>query len=70
MVGLQRKVKFQTTYDSLDVVSEDLKGKLTRVNRSLVEIQKSRTERRKRIEARPVGHKFELGLSMTEDRNQ
>ncbi len=59
-MGLQRKVKFPTTYDSLDIVSEDLKGKLTRVNRSLVEIEKSRTERRKGVEARPVGQKFEL----------
>ncbi len=44
---MQRKVKFPTTYDALDIVSDDLKGKLTKVNRRLVEIEKSRAERRK-----------------------
>ncbi len=69
-MGLQRKVKFPTTYDSLDIVSEDLKGELTRVNRSLVEIEKSRAERRKGIDAWPVGQKLKLWISMTENRNQ
>ncbi len=46
-MGLQRKVKFPTTYDDLGVVSEDLKGKLTKVNRRLEELEKSRAEQRK-----------------------
>ncbi|KAK0457163.1 uncharacterized protein EV420DRAFT_1310203 [Desarmillaria tabescens] len=44
---IMRKVKFPTTYDALEIVSDDLKDKLTKVNRRLVEIEKSRAERRK-----------------------
>ncbi len=46
-MGLQCKVKFPTTYDDLGIVLEDLDGKLTKVNRRLVELEKSRAEQRK-----------------------
>lgn len=43
----QRKVKFMTEFDALDVVTPELKQKLTPVSGRLKEIEKERYERRK-----------------------
>jgi ubiquitin carboxyl-terminal hydrolase 14 len=43
----QRKVKFPTTYDALDLVTPELKAKLLPASRRLQEIEKERSERRK-----------------------
>jgi ubiquitin carboxyl-terminal hydrolase 14 len=44
---LQRKVKFPTEFDALDLVTDDLKEKLLPLSRRLKEIEKERAERRK-----------------------
>ncbi|KAF8836234.1 cysteine proteinase [Paxillus ammoniavirescens] len=44
---IMRKVKFTTEFDALDIVTPELKDKLTPVSRRLKEIEKERTERRK-----------------------
>ncbi|KAF9037349.1 cysteine proteinase [Hymenopellis radicata] len=44
---IMRKVKFPTTYDALEITSDELKARLMPVNRRLVEIDKGRAERRK-----------------------
>ncbi|KAG6334550.1 hypothetical protein ID866_4547 [Astraeus odoratus] len=44
---IMRKVKFMTEFDALDVVTPELKEKLTPVSRRLKEIEKERSERRK-----------------------
>jgi len=44
---LQRKVKFPTEYDALDIVTDELKAKLQPASRRLMEIEKDRMERRK-----------------------
>jgi ubiquitin carboxyl-terminal hydrolase 14 len=44
---LQRKVKFPTEFDALDLVTDDLKEKLIPLSRRLKEIEKERAERRK-----------------------
>ena len=43
----QRKVKFPTEFDALDLVTDDLKKKLLPVSRKLKEVEKERAERRK-----------------------
>lgn len=43
----QRKVKFPTEYDALDIVTDELKAKLQPVSRRLMEIEKDRLERLK-----------------------
>lgn len=43
----QRKVKFPTEFDALDLVTDDLKEKLVPVSRRLKELEKERGERRK-----------------------
>ena len=44
---LQRKVKFPTEFDALDLVTDELKSKLLPVSRRLKEVEKERAERRK-----------------------
>jgi len=44
---LQRKVKFPTEFDALDLATDDLKTKLLPASRKLQEIEKERAERRK-----------------------
>lgn len=44
---LQRKVKFATEFDALDVVTDELKAKLAPVSSRLKAIDKERAERRK-----------------------
>ncbi|KIJ64270.1 hypothetical protein HYDPIDRAFT_90832 [Hydnomerulius pinastri MD-312] len=44
---IMRKVKFATEFDALDIVTPELKTKLTPVSRRLKEIEKERAERRK-----------------------
>jgi len=44
---LQRKVKFPTEFDALDIVTDELKAKLTPVSSRLKAIEKERAERRK-----------------------
>ncbi|TCD68576.1 deubiquitinating enzyme [Steccherinum ochraceum] len=44
---IMRKVKFPTEFDALDLVTDDLKAKLTPVSRKLKEIESQRGERRK-----------------------
>lgn len=43
----QRKVKFPTEYDALDIVTDELKAKLQPASRRLMELEKDRMERRK-----------------------
>ena len=43
----QRKVKFPTEFDALDLATDELKTKLLPVSRRLKEIEKERAERRK-----------------------
>lgn len=43
----QRKVKFPTEFDALDLATDELKAKLLPVSRRLKEIEKERAERRK-----------------------
>lgn len=47
LIRPQRKVKFATEFDALDIVTPELKDKLTPVSRRLKEIEKERFERRK-----------------------
>lgn len=44
---MQRKVKFPTEFDALDLATDDLKTKLLPASRKLQEIEKERAERRK-----------------------
>lgn len=44
---VQRKVKFPTEFDALDLAADDLKEKLLPVSRRLKEVEKERAERRK-----------------------
>lgn len=44
---LQRKVKFASEFDALEVVTDELKSKLTPVSSRLKSIEKERAERRK-----------------------
>ncbi|THH14376.1 hypothetical protein EW146_g5944 [Bondarzewia mesenterica] len=44
---IMRQVKFPTELDALDLTTDDLRAKLTPVNRRLKEIEKERNERRK-----------------------
>ncbi|KIL65371.1 hypothetical protein M378DRAFT_186464 [Amanita muscaria Koide BX008] len=44
---IMRRVKFPTEFDTLDLVTDELKAKLVPVNRRLLEIEKDRGERRK-----------------------
>ncbi|KIY67649.1 cysteine proteinase [Cylindrobasidium torrendii FP15055 ss-10] len=44
---IMRRIKFDMTYDALDICTEDYKSKLRPVNRKLVDIEKARAERRK-----------------------
>ncbi|KAG8215408.1 hypothetical protein J3R82DRAFT_9015 [Butyriboletus roseoflavus] len=44
---IMRKVKFATEFDALDIVSPELKDKLTPVSRRVKEIERDRSERRK-----------------------
>jgi ubiquitin carboxyl-terminal hydrolase 14 len=44
---LQRKVKFPTEFDALDLATDDLRAKLLPASRKLKEIEKERDERRK-----------------------
>jgi len=44
---LQRKVKFPTEFDALDLATDDLKTKLLPASRKLKEVEKERAERRK-----------------------
>ncbi|EGO03001.1 hypothetical protein SERLA73DRAFT_176488 [Serpula lacrymans var. lacrymans S7.3] len=44
---IMRKVKFPTEFDALDLVTDELKSKITPVSRRLKEIEKERDERRK-----------------------
>lgn len=46
-VALQRKVKFPSEFDVLDLCTDELKEKLRPVNTRLKEIQKDRRERAK-----------------------
>jgi ubiquitin carboxyl-terminal hydrolase 14 len=43
----QRKVKFPNEFDALDLVTDELKGKMMPVSRRLKEVEKERAERRK-----------------------
>src|ERR1700722_8732213 len=43
----QRKVRFPLEFDALDIVTDELKEKLTPINTRLKEIEKERAERRK-----------------------
>lgn len=43
----QRRVKFPTEFDAMDLATDELKAKLLPVNRRLLELQKERAERRK-----------------------
>jgi ubiquitin carboxyl-terminal hydrolase 14 len=43
----QRKVKFPTEFDALDLATDELRAKLIPVSRRLKEIEKERSERRK-----------------------
>ena len=44
---MQRKVKFPTEFDALDLATDDLKTKLLPASRKFQEIEKERAERRK-----------------------
>ncbi|TFK36546.1 hypothetical protein BDQ12DRAFT_633796 [Crucibulum laeve] len=44
---IMRKVKFPTEFDAVDIVTDELKGKLLPVSRKLKEFEKERAERRK-----------------------
>ena len=44
---MQRKVKFPTEFDALDIVTDELQKKLQPVSRKRLEIEKARDERRK-----------------------
>jgi ubiquitin carboxyl-terminal hydrolase 14 len=45
--NIQRKVKFATEFDALDIVTDELKSKLAPVSSRLKAIEKERAERRK-----------------------
>lgn len=45
--GPQRKVKFPTEYDALDIVTDELRTQLAPVNEKLREVERERAERRK-----------------------
>ena len=47
LIHPQRKVKFATEFDALDVATPELKEKLIAVSRRLKELEKERSERRK-----------------------
>jgi ubiquitin carboxyl-terminal hydrolase 14 len=47
LADLQRKVKFPTEFDALDLATDELKEKLLPVSRKLKEVEKERAERRK-----------------------
>jgi ubiquitin carboxyl-terminal hydrolase 14 len=43
----QRKVKFPTEFDALDLVTDELKERMTPISRLLKQVEKDRSERRK-----------------------
>lgn len=44
---MQRKVKFPNEFDTLDIVTDELRNKMQPVSRKRIEIEKARDERRK-----------------------
>lgn len=44
---MQRKVKFPNEFDTLDIVTDELRKKMQPVSRKRIEIEKARDERRK-----------------------
>ena len=44
---MQRKVKFPSEFDALDIVTDDLRKKMQPVSRKRIEVEKARDERRK-----------------------
>lgn len=56
MLDIQRRVKFPTEFDAIDIATDELRTKLLPASRKLKEIEKERSERRKvRKRTKPVG---------------